>query len=226
MTTPLIIALPVLMFSFFYQISITPQVAQQITLPQPSFVHSVPLVQALMDRKSIREFMPTPLTIEDLSLILWSAQGITHSGMYRTAPSAGALYPVDIYLLAGEVTGLESGFYQYLSHDHVLIRVKKTDLRESLMQAAINQKSISKAPVVLVLTGVMERSRPKYDERAERYVYIESGHIAQNIALQVAALNLGTLDIGAFNDARVKSALDLPAGTEPILLLPIGKPQD
>ncbi|MBT8081407.1 MAG: SagB/ThcOx family dehydrogenase [Gammaproteobacteria bacterium] len=196
---------------------------QRIALPRAATAGEMPVEQALAQRRSAREFARGGLSLEDVGQLLWAAQGVTHKKGYRTAPSAGALYPLEVYLVVGKVDALSPGVYHYSSKYHDLFGVASGDRRRALAAAALGQDWVRRAPAVLVIAGVYERSSKKYGGRAQRYTRIETGHVAQNVYLQATALGLGTVLVGAFHDAEVQEALDLPADHEPLGLMPIGR---
>lgn len=198
---------------------------QDIALPQPSVDGEVSLESAIHERRSVREFSKQSLSLADVAQLLWAAQGLTSRDGGRAAPSAGALYPLEIYLVAGEVNALPAGLYRYLPRGHRLRLVSEGDLRKALARAALDQSWVRLAPAILVITGVYERSAKKYGERARRYTRIETGHVAQNVYLQATALGLGTVIVGAFQDAEVRETLGLPADHAPLALMPAGHPR-
>jgi len=189
----------------------------------PRFESTVSIETALRTRRSQREYAEGPIALAEVAQLLWAAQGKTTTEGFRTAPSAGALFPLEVYVLAGNVTDLAAGIYQYAPHSHTLRRVVDGDHRRSLMQAALNQSSITNAPVVLIIAAVYERTIAKYGARGERYVHMEAGHAAQNVYLQAVALDVGTVVLGAFVDNEVKRVLHLPDREQPLYLLPIGR---
>jgi SagB-type dehydrogenase family enzyme len=195
---------------------------QQVSLPRAGLKGHMSVEEAIKKRRSVREFGRGSLALEDVSQLLWAAQGMTGRGGSRAAPSAGALYPLEIYVVAGNVEGLSPGVYRYRSRSHKLDRVASGERRKSLASAALGQSWVRRAPMVLVITGVYERTTEKYGQRGRRYVHIEVGHAAQNIYLQAAALGLGTVLVGAFHDSEVQGALDLPTDHEPLGLMPVG----
>lgn len=191
-----------------------------ITLPKPKLDGNGSLERVLAGRRSVREFAARPLSEGALSQLLWAAQGITHREGYRTAPSAGALYPLEIHLAMAE------GLYHYEPRPHRLVMVLEGDPRRRLYEAALEQEAILDAPAVFVISGVYERTARKYGiSRAPRYVHLEAGHAAQNLLLQAVALELGAVPIGAFSDARLQKALALPADHQPLYLIPVGHPR-
>ncbi len=202
-----------------------PSVGTVVRLPEPHRDGHVAVERALAARRSIREYADLPLPLPDLGQLVWAAQGVTHPAGYRTAPSAGALYPLELYVVAGDVASLEAGVYRYRPHDHALARYAAGDVRGAVARAALLQGWIAEAPAVLVLAGVPARSAVKYGERAPRYVQMEAGHAAQNVYLQAEALGLGTCVVGAFHDAQLRRVLALPEGAEPLALLPVGTPR-
>ena len=173
----------------------------------------------------MRDFRADSLTITAVGRLLWAAQGVTHPEGLRTAPSAGALYPLEIYLAAGAVEQLEAGLYRYLPGKHALEKIKNADLRKDLCNASLQQSWIAKAPAVVVITAVYQRVTKKYGERGVRYAQIEAGAAAQNIYLEATALGLGTTYVGAFDDDRVGDLLQVPAGEFPLAVMPVGKPR-
>jgi SagB-type dehydrogenase family enzyme len=190
-------------------------------LPTPLLAGQMSLEETLARRRSVREFDDRPLTTEQLSQLLWAAQGITNQRGYRTAPSAGALYPLEVYVATQE------GVFHYDPDSHHLIVHSGDDARASLFEAALRQEPIRQAPAVFVLTAVYERTATKYGEqRSPRYVHLETGHAAQNLLLKAVALQLGAVAIGAFYDEQVQQALGIPLDHEPLYLIPVGHPRD
>jgi SagB-type dehydrogenase family enzyme len=196
-----------------------------IALPAPRVDGELSVEQALVRRRSLRKFAHAPLPLSAVSQLLWAAQGITHPDGMRTAPSAGALYPLEVYLVAGAVMGLEPGVYHYQPSRHQLVLVTEGDVRVGVARAALGQDWISEAPAILVLGAVYERTERKYRQRTARYVHIESGHAAQNVYLQAEALGLGTTIVGAFHDGDLTRVVGLPGRVKPLALLPVGRPR-
>jgi SagB-type dehydrogenase family enzyme len=197
-----------------------------IALPAPRLQGQVSLEETLAKRRSRRRFRDSPLTLEQVAQILWAAQGITHRGGLRAAPSAGALYPLDVYVVVGRrgVDGLEEGAYHYLPKDHALTRTLERDVRQALAHNSWKQTFIAEAPVVLVITAEYERTTKKYSDRGVHYVHMDAGHASQNVYLQAEALGVGTVAVGAFLDDEVSRTLDLPSRYRPLYLMPIGHP--
>ncbi|MGD0011695.1 MAG: SagB/ThcOx family dehydrogenase [Terriglobia bacterium] len=196
-----------------------PLSAPILQLPLPERKRRMSLEEALAARRSVREFRREPITDRELSQLLWAAQGITTPEGLRTAPSAGALYPLDVWVATA------SGFYHYEPHKHRLTRHLERDLRPDIHRAALMQEAILQAPVVFVIAAVYERMAEKYGEqRTPRYVHMEAGHSAQNLLLEAVALGLGGVLIGAFNDREVERVLSLPADQKPLYLIPVGHP--
>jgi SagB-type dehydrogenase family enzyme len=198
------------------------QTNDPIALPAPAVSSSHSLESLLQRRRSVREYPDVALSLAQIGQLLWAAQGITHGDGYRTAPSAGALYPLELYVVANHVTGLAKGIYHYQPKSHVLINTVEGDVRNALAEAALAQSSVEQAAAVIVFTAVMARTEKKYGKRAERYVHIEVGHAAENLFLQAESLGLATVDVGAFHDREVSQVLHLPASHVPLLLMPIG----
>jgi SagB-type dehydrogenase family enzyme len=209
--------------SWFGPMAMTLAAPDALWLPPPRPASAVSVEEALASRRSVRHFADAPLPLADAAQLVWAAQGITRAEGLRTAPSAGALYPLEIYLVAGIVTALPAGVYRYLPEHHRLERTVAGDRRRELASAAFHQSWIAEAPAILVIAAVVRRTRLKYGERGERYVHVEAGHAAQNVCLQAVALGLGTTLVGAFADAEVKRVLGL-VEEEPLLLVVVGKP--
>ena len=196
---------------------------ETIKLPQPQYDSRSSVESTLLERRSIRTYSDEPLTLAEISQLLWAAQGVTHNRGFRTAPSAGALYPLEIYIVAGKVTGLATGIYKYKPNLHELSKIVEGDKRTDLCRAALNQSAVKNAPVVILFCAVYQRMTVKYGQRGIRYVFIEVGHSAQNICLQAVSLGLGTVPIGAFHDDKVKKILNCEADEEPLYIMPVGK---
>jgi SagB-type dehydrogenase family enzyme len=194
-------------------------------LPPPQLKGSASLEEALQARRSVRDFSRSPLALEQIAQLAWAAQGVTHRQGFRTAPSAGALYPLELYLLADRVSGLEPGIYHYLPARHALQQIAGGDYTKELAGAGYNQGALRQAAAVFIITGVKQRTERKYGRRAERYVLIEAGHAGQNLLLQATALGLGSVVIGAFHDASVSRVLGLEKSHQPISLLAVGVPR-
>ncbi len=195
-------------------------VGEKIALPAPVRQGQMSVEEALRRRRSVREFSGKPLTYQQLGQLCWAAQGITQRDGRRTAPSAGALYPLELYV----VTAI--GFFHYEPARHELQVLDRRDLRRDLHRAALSQDSVRDAAAVFVITGNYARTAGKYGSaRSPRYVHLEAGHAAENLLLEAVALDLGAVPVGAFDDARVQKAVSLPAGEEPLYLIPVGHPR-
>ncbi len=198
---------------------------QKISLPEPSKDSSVSLESVLSSRRSVRSYKEEPISLDHVSQLLWAAQGITDPSGYRTAPSAGALYPLEIYICADNVSSLESGIYKYIPESHELLLLRKGDFNEKLSSAALGQSCVNCAPINIIITAVFSRTTDRYSDRGINYVYIEAGHACQNVLLQAVALNLGSVPVGAFRDSEVSQILNLPDEEEPLYIIPVGKPE-
>lgn len=199
--------------------------AYTVALPAARRDSGIALEKTLAGRRSVREFRAAALSLAEITQLLWAAQGVTTRGAYRTAPSAGALYPLELYAVAARVEGLAPGVYRYDPAAHRLVAVADEDRGAELARAAFGQDWLSEAPVILVLAGVEHRTTRKYGRRGERYVLLEAGHAAQNALLQAVALGLGAAVVGAFDDEQVRKTLGLGAAERPLYLIPVGRPR-
>jgi SagB-type dehydrogenase family enzyme len=194
-------------------------------LPQPKTEGTVSVERALQQRRTVRSFDPKVLGLDQLSQLLWAAQGITgRHGFKRAAPSAGALYPMDLYAAVGSkcVHQLGAGVYHYAAAGHKLVRGADKDVRSDIARASLSQMWMAQAPLNLVITAAYHRVTGKYGERGVRYAMIEAGHVGQNLYLQAEALGLKAGIVGAFHDRRLAEVLLLPVRNEPLLIMPIG----
>lgn len=196
---------------------------ETIDLPAPRTESATSVEEAIAGRRSVREYTKEPITLQEVSQLLWAAQGITSPEGHRTAPSAGALYPLEVYVVAGSVGDLPAGIYRYIPAEHRLAPIRPGDLRSELAEAAIGQESVRDAAANIVIAGVYERTTGKYGERGVRYVHIEAGHAAENIYLQAESLGLGTVIIGAFEDAALRRILGMAENETPLAVMPVGR---
>lgn len=202
-----------------------PAMQGSFTLPQPAYDGDISVERAIKERRTVRAFGPDSLSIVQLSQLLWAAQGTTDARRgLRAAPSAGALYPLDIYVVVGKggVEALAAGVYRYRPANHGLEVVDKEDRRKDVAHAALTQMWIATAPVIFVITAEYGRITSKYGERGVRYAHIEVGHVGQNIFLQAEALKLVAGIVGAFRDASLADAIGAPKGQEPLIIIPVG----
>jgi SagB-type dehydrogenase family enzyme len=196
-----------------------------IRLSKPIYDGTVSVERAIKERRTIRDFRSKPLTMTQLSQLFWSAQGITDEIMgFRAAPSAGALYPLDVYAVVGDggAEGLQSGVYHYQPASHSIHLVGKGDRRKDVAGAALWQMWMAKAPIIFVITSEYERITSKYGKRGIRYAQIEVGHVGQNIFLQSKSLGLGAGIVGAFHDDAVTEAIGVPKAHNPLIMIPVG----
>ena len=188
-----------------------------ITLPKPKVKGSISLEETIARRRSVREFADRDITQEEISQLLWAAQGITDkTRSLRSVPSAGALYPLEIYLLT------KDGLFHYSVDEHALEILGRRDLRPELARAGFNQAMIQEAAADIVMCAVFERITSKYAERGASYVYMEAGHTAQNIHLMAVSLGLASVPVGAFDDKSVKAVLGLDNNRKPLYIIPVG----
>jgi SagB-type dehydrogenase family enzyme len=198
----------------------------KVKLPNPEF-RGISVEEALRKRRSIREYSKKPLALSEISQLLWAAQGITgkiYGTLLRTAPSAGALYPFEIYIFVNNVENLKSGLYHFSVRDHSIVLIKEGDFRDKLLRASLEQEMVKDAAAVFVLSAIFDRIRSKYGERGYRYVYMEAGHISQNIYLQATSMGLGTVVIGAFVDDKINNLIGIDGRKEAVIAIqPVGK---
>jgi len=192
---------------------------EEIILPEPLLKGDYSLEEALLMRASVRSFSDRKLEIEKISQLLWAAQGINRkSSGGRTAPSAGALYPLEIFIVVAD------GVYHYLPHEHKLMKIVSGDIRQKLSAACLLQQSVSDASADKMIAAIYERTTVKYGNRGERYVHMEAGHACQNILLTAVTLEIGAVPVGAFDDSSVQGLLNLPSNYMPLYVIPIGYP--
>ena len=187
-----------------------------IKLPEPNKDGSVSLEQAIAERRSRRHFLPKPLTPEQTGQLIWAAQGKDAKSGYRTTPSAGATYPLELFVVNSD------GLFRYLPDEHCLEKLTGQDLRAELASAAWGQGFIEDAPLTLVFAAQFSRTTGRYGQRGIRYVYMEAGHAAQNVHLEAQVLGLGSVPVGAFDDASVSKVLSLPDELEPVYMVTAG----
>ncbi|MDH4129140.1 MAG: SagB/ThcOx family dehydrogenase [Spirochaetota bacterium] len=194
-----------------------------IKLADFDHTEKISLKEALSVRRSVREYHNKQINFLELSKILWSAQGITSSDGYRTSPSAGAIYPLEVYVVVGNVDGLDSGVYKYKAFENGIIKIADGDKRDDLMNACLEQEWLKYTSAIFVISGVYDRTYRKYGDRATRYIYIEVGHVGQNILLETISLNLKSGVVGAFYEDELKKLLKMPEEEEPLYVLAVGK---
>lgn len=195
-----------------------------VKLPPPIIKSNISIEEALKKRRSSRRYKHDLITLKQVAQLLWAAQGITAQHGFRTAPSAGALYPLRVYLVTGNIKGLPAGVYHYSPENHGLELQLVGDKRTELAYTSQHQRAmLNDAKMHLVITASYEKTMAKYGPRGKRYVDMEAGHVAENISLQAVSLGVGTVTIGAFEDERVKSVLHLREGEAPLYIMPVGK---
>jgi SagB-type dehydrogenase family enzyme len=198
--------------------------SSQIPLPTPNFGTTPSFEKILTDRQSVRNFSPQPLTVQQISTLLWASTGIsrvTRGYEFRTAPSAGALYPIETYVVVNRVEGLEAGIYHYNILHHRLELLKSGNYGNATGSGALDQEMCARAAVTWIWTAIFARSRWKYRQRAYRYYYLDAGHIAQNLALASVALGLGSCQIAAFFDDELNQLLEIDGISESTIYLSV-----
>ncbi|MCX7678530.1 MAG: SagB/ThcOx family dehydrogenase [Spirochaetes bacterium] len=197
--------------------------SMKVQLPPPKFEGNVSVEKAIKQRRSVRAYLPAALTLHEISQLLWAAQGITNEEKLRAAPSAGALYPIALYVVVEKAESLREGIYRYFPEKHEIVRVKEGKFLQQLADAALGQHYIAECSVALVIAANYDRLRYRYRERSERYAHIEVGHVSQNVYLQAEALGIGTVNIGAFYDNEVAKVVGLELNEHPLCIMPLGK---
>ena len=197
---------------------------ERIQLPQPTYTSDTSVEQALYKRRSVRAYRDEPLTLIEISQLLWAAQGVTDATRgFRTSPSAGALYPLEVYIVISDVDGVTEGVYKYNPHQHEIARIRAGKVKNDLTNAALGQTCVAESATAVVFSAVYERTTQKYGTRGIRYVHMEAGHAAQNVYLQAVSLDLGMVAVGAFKDKEVRKILNMSAKEQPLYILPIGR---
>ena len=199
-----------------------------IPLPEPEPDSSTSIEEAIGSRRSRRTFAQTPIDEADVGHLLWAAQGITREDTgttFRTAPSAGATYPLELFLEVSPDGGesIPGGLFEYSIAEHELTQVLESSLRPELVEAALHQDVVEEAPATIVVAAAFERTVSEYPEHGRRYVHMEAGHVAQNVQLVCESQGLSCCPVGAFSDEELRSVLDLPEDLDPLYLLSVGK---
>ncbi|MBN1684252.1 MAG: SagB/ThcOx family dehydrogenase [Gammaproteobacteria bacterium] len=188
-----------------------------VNLPKITVKDSMPLNEIMQNRRSVRNLSTKELTLDQISQLLWAAQGITdHKRGFRTAPSAGALYPLEIYMAT------HLGLWHYDIEKHAIDLIYKKDLRSDLAKAAYHQNVIATAPINIIITGIFHREMIKYKERGIQFTYMEAGHVAQNILLEAVNLDLGAVPIGGFDTISIDRTLNLSNKEKTLYIIPVG----
>jgi SagB-type dehydrogenase family enzyme len=200
------------------------QGGQAIKLPAPAHKGGMALNEALQVRRTMRQFANRPLDLAQVSQLMWGADGLSDPRGYRTAPSAGATFPVDVYLVVGErgAGDLAAGVYLYQVREHALELTAPGDVRAAVARASLSQTWMAQAPVMVVIAADFRRCTARYRDRGYMYTHMEAGNISQNVMLMAEALGLGAGIVGAFEDRNLAQTLSLPANTAPLLVLPVG----
>lgn len=197
---------------------------ETIKLPPPATKGGMALTEALHLRRTVRHFATRPLDLAQLSQLLWEADGLSDPQGHRTSPSAGATYPLDLYVVVGErgVTNLPDGIYRYDVRAQALAPLARGDFRTAVARACLNQAWMTEAPVLVVIAGEYRRCTARYGQRGIRYTHMEAGNVSQNLFLAAESLGLGAGIVGAFEDQALAQVLKLPSAHEPLLVMPVG----
>ncbi len=200
-----------------------PDTSKVIKLPEPRHDSEISLEESLLNRRSIRSYSDEPVTLQEVSQLLWAAQGITDDTGHRTAPSAVAIYPLSIFVVAGNVPEIMTGVYIYIPEEHSIERIIDGDIRNELADAAMGQASVRQGATSFVITVDYGKMITRFGDKGERFGTLEAGHAAQNLCLQATALDLGLVTAGAIYDDRVANVLDLPQNLTPLYVIPVGR---
>ncbi len=197
-----------------------------VKLPPADIKGKVSIEEVINSRRSVRRFKAEPLSLKQLAQILWSAQGLTGDKIDRAVPSAGATFPLEIYVLTGDssVESLKPAVYHYEPVTHTLKTHSADDRKKELSSAALDQECIVEAPISIIICASYIRTTKRYRERGIRYVHMEAGHAGQNVSLQAISLGLASVMVGAFNDEKVAEAISLKGQIKPLYIIPVGKP--
>lgn len=187
-----------------------------INLPEPTLKGKISLEETISSRRSVRSYSSHELTLKEIGQLLWACQGITDPRGLRAAPSAGARYPLEVYLVKND------GLYRYIPEGHKLEKKSDRNLKKDLTAASWNQSFIEEAPVCIVICAVYERVNVRYGKRGARYTDIEIGHAAQNVHLEAVSMGLSSCPVGAFADGDVSKILNLPGEEKPVYIIPVG----
>ncbi len=196
---------------------------ETVALPRPDLGGRVTLDGALAQRRSVREYAPGPLKLAEVAQLAWAAQGITSPDGKRTAPSARAVYPLTVYLVANDVAGLAVGVYRYVPKSHALALVAAGDHVTAVSAATSREEFIAHAPLVIVVSGDSTLAAEKFGGRAERWTAMETGFVVQDVYLEATALGLGTVMVGGFDDIALRGAIGLPTSQVPFAVMPVGR---
>jgi len=202
---------------------LAPDSSEVIKLPEPRYDSEVSLEESLLNRRSTRSYSDESVTLQEVSQLLWAAQGITDDSGHRTAPSAVALYPLTIYVVAGNVPEIMDGVYTYEPEEHSIKRIIDGDIRKELATAAMGQASVRQGVVSFIVTVDYSIVMSRFGDKGERFGTLEAGHVAQNLCLQATALDLGLVTAGAIYDDQVADVLNLPENLTPLYVIPVGR---
>lgn len=194
-----------------------------VALPKPRTESKLSVEAALKKRRTVRSFLRMPLSLAEVSQLLWAAQGVTDREGNRTAPSPGQTHAIEVYLAAGDVTDLPAGIYRYRPRKHELERLGDRDVRKEIASVTCGQEWVGGAAAIIILAAVPERTRDLFGERGLRFICMEAGHVSENIFLQALAMRLGNAFVGRFEESRVRSITGIPPEEEPLALVPVGK---
>jgi len=192
-------------------------------LPEPRTDGDVSVEETLLKRRSVRTYSGKALTLEEVSQLLWAAQGITNARGFRTAPSAAATYTLETYLVVGDVSGLVEGVYRYQPAGHNLVKLLDSDYRPELTRKSAGRYFIEGGAIYILFTGVYRRIARDAGDEGVKYVHMEVGHAAQNVYLQAVALGLGTVVCGGIDADGIRQVLELPESEEPLYFMPVGR---
>ena len=213
-----------ILISFIVFVTVPFRISSQekvINLKKPLFKSSVSVEEALKARRSVRDYSDKPLTLDEISQLLWAGQGITNERGFRTNPSAGAAFPMELYLASHNITGIAPGLYHYSPHKETLTLVKEGSLRDQITSTEMYQKCVRNSAAVIIISGDFKRMANRHGVRNFRFVNMEAGSIFQSIGLQAQTLNLGTVVVGAFKEYELKKILGIKE--DPLVIMPLGR---
>ncbi len=196
---------------------------EKISLPEPTFMSNTSIENALLSRRSMRIFKPESLSIEEISQLAWAAQGVNDPRGFRTSPSAGAFYPINLYIVTQNVENLPKGIYKYKAEEHELIQIASEENASQFFNSITTQYSLKNPAAIFIFSAKVEQIIASYGSFGKKFLYMEAGHTTQNLYLQTTSLEIGTTMIGGVNEKEIRQALNMSSYEHPLCMMPVGK---